>query len=201
MIVSARTLLPLLAVLLSGPLAGCDLFGPRDPEPPIDEGSGFEVPTAPNILLDNLRRSITEANAIDYRRNFSDGTAGLPSFRFTPASDGASIDPGLFANWTVAEEEEYIRDLFSELVEGGIASLVLTPPDVSEAALGDSLLYAADYALNVPHTRSGVEREAFGRFVVTMKLSERNEWYITAWQDIALDDRSTWSVIKARFAR
>ena len=70
MIVSARTLLPLLAVLLSGPLAGCDLFGPRDPEPPIDEGSGFEVPTAPNILLDNLRRSITEANAIDYRRNF-----------------------------------------------------------------------------------------------------------------------------------
>lgn len=188
--------------LVLGVLSGsCSIFEPREPEEPIGTGSQFEPPTSPSILLANLKSSLTFTNALDYRRSFSDSSLGLPAYRFTPAADGAAVAPGRFADWSVAEEENYLQRIFSELEPGAIPTLILSPPTVTEAPIGDSIRYEAEYSVNFPHTRAGVEREAFGRLVFTMKLSNRNEWYITAWRDIPVDSRPTWSVIKARFSQ
>ncbi len=190
-----------LSLLLFIPLLSCSLFEPRDPEEPIGTGSQFEPPTSPSIVLHNLQSALTFTNALDYRRSFSDGTQGLPPFRFTPAADGRAVAPGRFSDWDLADEEEYLQTVFSELIPGAVPTLILSPSDVTEAPIGDSIRFEAEYSVNFPHTRTGAEQEAFGRLRFTMKLSNRNEWYITDWEDLPIDSRPTWSVIKARFSQ
>ncbi len=200
--ISGRDLTLLMLILLGVlGLVSCDVFSPREPEAPIGTGSDFEPATSPTILLRNFQNSLRTANTLDYRRCFSDGSGTLQDYLFTPAADGAAVAPGRFAEWSLADEEGYLRTLLSELLEGGVPTVILTPPDVTEAPIGDSIRFEAEYSVNFPHTRAGVEREGFGRLIFTMKLSERNEWYITTWRDLPLDGRATWSVIKARFSQ
>ncbi len=193
-----RLLLPL---LLIGPmLCGCDLFATREPEPPVTGGSAFEQPTTPSTVLQNLQSAISFMNSLDYRKCFSDSSVGLEPFRFQPSAEGLSVAPGRFVDWSIEDEEAYIRTIFSELVEGEIPSLTLTPSEVTATPIGDSIRFSADYTVKFPHTREGVEREASGRLLFTMKLSPRNEWYITWWQDIAVGNQPSWSLLKARFS-
>ena len=194
------TLMLLMLLGLLG-LLGCDVFNPRDPEPPIGSDSDFEPATSPTIVLRNLQNSLRTSNTLDYRRCFSDGSGNLPPYSFIPAADGAAVAPGRFSDWSLADEEGYLRTLLSELIEGGVPTVILNPPEVTEAPIGDSIRFEAEYSVNFPHTRAGVEQEGFGRLVFTMKLSERNEWFISTWRDLPLDGRPTWSVIKARFSQ
>ena len=110
------------------------------------------------------------------------------------------MPPFVLSIGQINDEEEYIRTIFSELVEGSAGTLTLTPSTVTDAPIGDSVRFTANYTLNLPHSREGVEREAIGRMVITMKLSPRNEWYITWWQDIAINNEPSWSLLKARFS-
>ena len=192
-VLSGILLLPLL-------FGGCDLFATREAEPPVTGGSSFEQPTTPTIVLRNLQSAITFSNSLDYRKCFSDSSVGLEAFHFQPSAEGLSVAPGRFVNWSINDEEEYIRTIFSELIEGESSSLTLTPSEVTEAVIGDSVRYSADYKVSFPHTREGVEREASGRLVFTMKLAPRNEWYITGWQDIGVNNQPSWSLLKARFS-
>ncbi|MGE3802663.1 MAG: hypothetical protein AB7H80_16735 [Candidatus Kapaibacterium sp.] len=194
-------LLPtVLALLTLFTLQGCDLFATREPEPPVTAGSSFEQPTTPSTVLRNLQSAINFANSLDYRKCFGDSSLGVEPFRFQPSAEGLSVAPGRFVDWTISDEESYIRTIFSELLDGTAASLTLTPSEVTSTPIGDSVRYTADYTITFPHTREGVEREASGRLVFTMKLSTRNEWYITWWQDIAVNNQPTWSLLKARFS-
>lgn len=181
-------------------LTGCDVFDTREPESPINAGSSFEPATTPSIVLRNMQSALNFANALDYRKCFSDSTQGLPAFQFQPSVEGLSVAPGRFANWDVNDEEAYIRNIFAELASGSVASVSFNPADIVDVPIGDSIRFSADYSVNFPHTRQGVEREASGRLLFTLRLSDRNEWYITYWQDIAVDDKPTWSLLKARFS-
>lgn len=187
-------------VLVSMLLLGCDLFATREPESPITGGSLFEQPTTPTTVLRNMQNAINFSNPLDYRKCFSDSAVGLEPFRFQPSAEGLSVSPGRFVDWSIDDEEGYIRTIFSELVPGAASTLVLTPDEVTATPIGDSITYNADYTVSFPHTREGVEREATGRLVFTMKLSPRNEWYITRWQDIAVNNQPSWSLLKARFS-
>lgn len=180
-------------------IAGCGLFDTREPENPINAGSAFEAPTSPSIVLRNMQSALNFANALDYRKCFADSSVGLAPFRFQASVEGLAVSPGRFATWTVSDEESYIRNIFAELAEGTTASVSFNPADIVDVPIGDSIRFSADYAVNFPHTRQGVEREASGRLLFTLRLSPRNEWYITYWQDIAVDGKPTWSLLKARF--
>ena len=195
-----RSLILLPIVAISGVLQGCDILATREPEPPITGGSAFESPTTPSVVLRNLKSSISFSNSLDYRKCFSDSSFGSEPFGFQPSAEGLSVAPGRFTDWSIDDEEEYIRTIFSELVEGSAGALTLTPSDVTDAPMNDSIRFTADYSLNFPHTREGIERETTGRLVFTMKLSPRNEWYITFWQDFAVNNQPTWSLLKARFS-
>lgn len=180
--------------------SGCGIFDTRDPENPINAGSAFEPPTSPSIVLRNMQSALNFANALDYRKCFSDSSVGLQPFRFQASVEGLAVAPGRFATWTVNDEEAYIRNIFAELAEDATASVSFNPSDIADVPIGDSIRFTADYAVSFPHTRQGVEREASGRLLFTLKLSPRNEWYITYWQDIAVDGKPTWSLLKARFS-
>ena len=189
----------ILLIFLPG-ISSCDVFGTREPENPINAGSAFEPPTTPSIVLRNMQSALNFGNALDYRKSFSDSSVGLPAFQFQPSVEGQSVAPGRFATWSINDEEAYIRNIFSELASGATASVSFSPSEINDVPIGDSIRFIADYAVSFPHTRQGIEREASGRLLFTLRLSSRNEWYITYWQDIAVDGNPTWSLLKAQFS-
>jgi len=195
----SRTTTIIVAILATAAVAGCDLFATREPEQPTSVGSSFEPPTSPSIVLRNLENAVAFANANDYRKCFSDTSKGLPRFVFVPSSQGIATAPTKFDDWGVEQEEKYARNIFAELADGATPSLVFNPSEVTDVPIGDSIQFSATYILNVPHTRTGAEREAEGQLQFTFRLSRQNEWYITTWRDIAIPNKTSWSVIKARF--
>lgn len=189
----------LISLLVTTLLASCGLFDTREPEHPITAGSGFEPATTPTLVLRNIESAFSYANASDYRKCFGDSARGTPAFVFQPSVQGMAASPEVFQNWGIVEEEEYVRNLFSELRDGAVASVSFTPSDVTGAPIGDSVRFAADYRARLPHTRTGVETEAAGTLEFTFRRSAQNEWVITYWRDISRSDQPSWSLIKARF--
>jgi hypothetical protein len=196
---SSFLLLSSFIVLLTLTLSSCGLFDTRAPENPVNAGSTFETPTTPTVVLRNMESALGSANASDYRKCFSDTSQGLPSFVFIPSTQGLSAAPTKFTFWGIVEEEQYIRNIFAALQQGGVCSVSFNPADVTEVPIADSVQFTASYTVNFPHTVSGAERTAEGLLSFTFKLSRQNEWYITTWRDIAVDNKSSWSLIKARF--
>ena len=180
-------------------LAGCGAFDTRVPENPVNSGSGNEPATTPTIVLRNLENALNYANASDYRKCFADTTRGMYGYSFHASSQGMSAAPSQFANWGIAQEEEYIRNVFAELRDGAAASVIFTPSDVTTPQIGDSVHFTADYLVRFPHTRVGAEVEAAGTIALTFRQSRQNEWFITDWRDVSRSDKTSWSLIKARF--
>jgi len=186
-------------VFLALTVAGCGLFATRDPENPINAGSSFEPPTTPTVVLRNLESALSSANANDYRKCFSDTSKGLPAFVFVPSTQGLAAAPTKFSGWSIQEEEQYVRNIFADLQQGGVATVAFMPSEVTEVPIGDSVQFTASYQVNFPHTRNGLEQKAEGTLLFTFRLSRQNEWYITSWRDFARDGKTSWSLIKARF--
>lgn len=186
-------------ILIALGLNGCGLFATRDPENPISAGSNFEQPTTPSVVLQNLTNAIGSANATDYRRCFSDSTQGLPPFTFIASAQGLSAAPTKLRNWGIDQEDQYIRNIFAELSPGSAPSVVFTPSDVKGVPIGDSIVYTGSYSVHFPHTRVGAEKDAEGSLEFTLRLSTQNEWYISTWRDITVENKTSWSLIKARF--
>jgi hypothetical protein len=187
-------------LMLAAAFAGCGLFDTRTPENPVNSGSTFESPTSPTIVLNNMASALRNSNASDYRRCFSDTSQGLPAFVFFPSTQGLAAAPSKFSNWTIRQEEQYVRAIFAELQEGNVSSVTFNPPVISTVPIADSLQFTASYVVHFPHTREGAERDAQGSLQFTLQLSRQHEWYITSWRDLARDDKPSWSLIKARFA-
>ncbi|MEO5931875.1 MAG: hypothetical protein ABIR47_18215 [Candidatus Kapaibacterium sp.] len=195
--INPRRYLPLLAAGMM--LAGCGLFETRTPQNPVNAGSSFEPPTTPSVVLRNLESALNSANANDYRKCFSDTARGLPPFLFIPSAQGVAAAPTTFSTWGIAQEEQYILNVFSELQKGGVCSVTFNPSDVTEVPISDSVQYSAHYAVSFPHSRENAERSAQGLLQFTMRQTKQNEWYISTWRDIAQDTSTSWSLIKARF--
>ncbi|HVZ41643.1 MAG TPA: hypothetical protein VHI13_20350 [Candidatus Kapabacteria bacterium] len=194
---AARPLLLLVPMVALA--AGCGLFDTRQPENPINAGSTFEQPTTPSVVLRNLESALTSANAGDYRKCFSDTSLGLPPFIFYPSAQGLSAAPSKFVQWGIDQEETYIGNIFAELMKGSVCSVQFSPTDVTDVPIADSLQFSATYSVHFPHTRDNAERDADGTLVFTFRLSKQNEWYISAWRDVAIPNKTSWSLIKARF--
>lgn len=180
-------------------MAGCDVFAPREPQTPVATGSTFEQPTSPSIVLRNLESSLLSANSSDYRRCFSDSARGLPPFQFIPSAQGLASAPAAFSGWNLDDEEQYLRNIFAELQPGQLASVSFSPADVTTPPIGDSVQFTATYSLRFPHTRPDVDQRAEGRLQFTFRQSTQSEWFITSWRDIVVENKTSWSIIKARF--
>lgn len=180
-------------------ITGCGMFATRDPENPVNAGSGFERATTPSLVLRNLENALNYRNAGDYRKCFSDTSRGQRAFVYLPSVQGMAAAPSTFVEWGIDDEEEYVRNVFAELRDGSVASVVFTPSEVTGLQIGDSVHFAADYVVRFPHTRVGAEEEASGSMELTLRQSTQNEWYITQWRDISRGDRPSWSLIKSRF--
>lgn len=190
----------LLVVVLSvSVLGGCSLFEPRDPEQPSQSSSDFLPPTAPDIVITNLRNSIAQKNVQNYVSCFADPSRSGQSYTFVPSADAAALFPSVLNSWTYAEEQVYMTNLVAKAVPNGFANLLLTA--ATTQVFADSVIYSADYLLTFQHTEAGFPSTARGHLQFAIGVDNSNQqWSIYRWVDLKTTEDITWSSFKGRFS-
>jgi hypothetical protein len=190
-----RLITILLAVLLC--FVGCDLFHTRDPEPPTQGTSSYQVPDQPEVVLANLKAAIAESNTDNYIRSFADTSVSSQPFLFIPSSDVSSAYASVFRTWDIAEERTYLQNLGKP--DNGTPLLTFTNLKQSSSSL-DSVVYTMDYQLYYPHHRQKVPQYVQGNMELHLKPNSGRLWYIQTWLDTKTTSDSTWSYLKAVFS-
>lgn len=180
-----------MAVLLA--LAGCDLFSPRAPEDPIDQGGTFVQPDTPEQVVENIENAILELNTQNYRRSLAE------DLTFTPTATAEASDP-IWTGWSRIEEERYFSTLVAATQPGAGHSLSLN--DRTFTALDeDRFLLDATYVLTVNHRRAEVPTTVQGRLVWLLVEGVDGLWSLHEWTDQELGNDPSWSDLKAEFVK
>lgn len=174
-------------------LAGCDLFTPRTPDPPISEGGTFVQPDAPELVVENLQNAIAEMNAANYRRSLAD------DLEVEPTAVAEARDPSLWSSWSKTEEVS----AFTTLAEAARLNTghVLRFQDIA-TEVGD-MRYTLDatYLLIANHRRPDVPDTLQGRLVWEIVQGSDGLWALSRWTDQELGGAPSWSDLKAAFGK
>ncbi len=191
----------IIIILILAGLQSCDLFSTRAPEQPDVGSSSFMPPTDPYIVIYNLTNAITEKNADNYRKCFSDLDSLNLGFQFIPSAEAIATYSGTFARWDVNAEVNAFKSMISRLNEETRPSILL-PPN-SDVPLGpDSVLYTADYKLEIRHSIVNIPTDFSGKIRMTIIKDKSGLFSISTWYDIdppAGDSTKSWSILKALF--
>lgn len=183
-----------LAVFLSvSQLVACDVFAPRTPEEPIGQAGTYFQPVTPEVVVDNLRASVAELNAANYRRSLD------LQLEFEPTAVAEARDPSLWASWGRAEENGY----FTTMAEAARlqAGHGLRLEDAT-TELGDTrYTLDAHYVLVVQHGREGVSDTLQGRLIWEITQGANGLWALRKWTDQTVGSASSWSDLKAEFGK
>lgn len=179
-------------------MISCDLFTPRDPEPPIDENDPYawRPPTSAETVLENLS-SAFPAHKLNYHLDcLSKGVDGSGGFVFYPDQGVAVSQPGVFDNWGYDEEENFITKLFQEIQEGDLQRLDWEI--VQSSSLEDRYEIIADYELGLSYTaaRGGLPDMLAGQATLTLVRNDDLLYEISVWQDLKSDTLPCWSDLK-----
>jgi hypothetical protein len=179
-------------------LAGCQLFAPRDAEPPTSSSGQFLPPSEAANVIANLQKSIELKSVTGYAQCFSDGSTGLPAFVFLPSSEGTALYGPLFQNWTASEERAYFQNLSAQVTSTSASSLILVQKSLLSAA--DSTIAEFDYVLTFEHTDASFPKTAAGNMQIALLRNNSNVWAITRWSDFKTSSSATWSLFKGKFS-
>lgn len=184
----------LIALIL---LSGCELFTPREPEPPIDilDPYAWVPPTSPEMVLQNLSNAFP-AYKPNYHLDVLANTEETGAvFSFLPDQGVASSQPGVFDNWGYVEEENFITKLFDELDEEGFQRLEWEVEQLSP--IDDRYEMITDYTLTLAYGESTpLPRNFKGQATLTLVQNEDLLYEISVWQDIKSDSLPCWSDLK-----
>ncbi len=179
--------------------SGCDIFETRDPENPNTPRTNWIPPTTPKLLLSNLKNAMDDKSTENYLNCFVDSTLTGKSFSFIPTSEGFTLFPLLFSNWTLANEKSYFENIKSKLKEN--SSFYLSYFNENEGTItGDSLTYSSDYTIFLDHGVVDVPKDYQGHLQFTLIRNSRGEWAVSFWKDSRLNEFPTWSELKGRFS-
>jgi hypothetical protein len=174
---------------------GCDIFSTRDAEPPSLPRTNLPQAFERETLIDNFIASYSEKSIYDYLNCFSDSVFTSKRFDFVSSSGAASQYPAL-QEWDIKHEENYFRNVTSE-VPGLPITLILSNTNFSLQA--DSLVYTAFYSLSVPFQDASIPQNYQGNLIFYM-LRDNLIWKIYFWQDIKSSESPSWSELKGRFS-
>ena len=176
----------------------CSLFSTRNPEDPDDLGQiPFIQPDRPEIILQNLSNSISSLSFQNYLSCFS-----TTSFEFVPSFQASSTNPGIWAGWSIQEEQTYFTNLATEASSFKGHGLVLS--DTRYEILSETKQqFIASYTLTIVHNRNsqGVPNTSIGEIILDLEADSNGLWYITKWTDISNETFFSWSELKAIFVR
>lgn len=177
--------------------AGCDLFETREPEPPTQPRSNFQVAATPEILISNLKNSLSDKDVENYLACFTDSSFSSKQFFFSASSASAALFPFLIDDWDKNDERQYFQRMISSIDDA--LPILLTLNNESSSPQGDSLFYTASYVLQVPHNDENIPKNFQGELRFNMAVDSRLIWTIYFWQDIKSGDEPSWSDLKGRF--
>jgi len=185
-----------LSVLLL--LAGCELFTPRESEPPIDvlDPYAWIPPTSPEMILQNLANAFP-AHKLNYHLDVlgNNDETGV-AFAFLPDQGVSSSQPGVFDNWGYVEEENFITKLFEVLNQDGFQRLVWEIEQLSP--IDDRYEIITDYYLTLSYGESEtpLPTQVKGQATLTLVQNIDQLYEISVWQDLKSDTLPCWSDLK-----
>ncbi|WP_228350698.1 hypothetical protein [Rhodocaloribacter litoris] len=174
-------------------LAGCDVFSPRTPEPPLEGGGTYEQPDTPEQVVANLQAAVAELNTLNYRRSLAE------DLTFKPTATAEARDP-IWTGWSRAEEERYFSTLAAAAQPGGGHRLDLNDRTLT---LVDENRYLLDatYVLSVNHRRTDAPTTVQGRLQWVLTRDGDGLWHLREWTDQELGNNPSWSDLKAAFVQ
>lgn len=187
-------------VLAAVLLQGCtNPFATRSVEKPeADKNSDiFEQPTSSEVVLSNFRYALIQKNVSNYMSCFID-TSLSQQVKFTFKPD-ESIPSERFQNWSLQDEETYVRNVFSR---AGTVYLEYIEKNISITPISASLdsVQTAPFAYQLKITMD--EMKIYSG-IARMKLIKNSNslWSIYYWEDTRdnSDSLDTWSTLKATF--
>ncbi len=177
----------------------CELFVPRDSEPPINTNDPYawKPPTAPEIVLENLANAFPAHKTNYYLDGLSFDPETALKFSFLPDQSVATSQPGIFTDWGYAEEENFITQLFQILNENDLQRLEWTIQQSS--SLENRYEIIADYMLSFSYqgTRSPLPNQLKGQAILTLVQNTDQLYQVSLWQDSKNDTLPCWSDLKA----
>ena len=184
--------------LLLALISACELFTPRDPEPPLDtlDPYAWIPPTSPEIVLQDLANAFP-AHKENYHLDVLAGRSGdVATFRFFPDHSVASAQPGVFDGWGYAEEENFMIKLFEILNPEGIQDLSWSKDQVS--TIEDRHEIIADYDLRLSYLENSSKYPSHfsGQIILSLVQNDDLLYQITTWQDVKSDSLPCWSELK-----
>ncbi len=186
-----RNLCGLVALVLG--FAACDSFLTRTPEEPIVEGGTYVQPDDPDAVVANLRASVAELNAANYRRSLDEDLV------FVATADAQARDPSLWGTWGRGDENGYFTTMTEAARQGSGHLLRLSN---TRAEFGESRYHLdAQYFLVVHHRRTGVPDTVQGRLLWDIAQGSNGLWSLHRWTDQQIGASASWSDLKAEFAK
>jgi len=182
-------------------LGACNLFTPREPEPPTSGGNQFlwQTPTQPEILFVNLSHVFASLNPIDYTRSFSpvpttDNLVGI-TFTFIPTPETAAQAAGLFANWDIFSERRFFENFRNQVAPRTSPNFTLTITERLIVSQTEQRI-AVVYRLQATYTNPTLSPLCEGQSQLVIKQSSQGFWYIESWQDFRRENPFTLSELK-----
>lgn len=188
-----------MAIMFGGLAAGCNIFEPREAEPPSQSGFQYLPRTfAANVIL-NLQNSIAQQDVAGYTACITDSTRSQHAFRFIPSADAAETYASVLRNWTYQQEQAYFQNLVAKRKQPqSFSNLTMIPKD-SIITGNDLRTYSYDYTLTFEHIEPGFTQTVRGSLQFTL-VSDNSEWTIQRWVDLKTTNDLTWSSLKGKFS-
>jgi len=180
-------------------ITGCEIFSTREAENPVQSRNTWIPATTIDILIENLKSSLSEKSTENYLKCFIDSALTKRSFSFIPSTESYANYSALFSNWTLQNEKNYFENLKSKIKEGGTITLSVFNIDRGTIQ-GDSVIYSADYSLVVDHSVESFPKEFRGHLQFTLFRNLKGEWSVLNWKDSKNTESFTWSELKGRFS-
>ena len=172
-------------------------FSTREPELPSGEQTLWIQPIAPEIVLINLQSAIQERNIENYIRCFGLVEDVRKNFTFVPEISVANNFQGIFLNWGIIEERNYMNHLFGLTPADSVSNLRLT--DITEIQFGDSVSTTKEYDLFIAHTNLSAPVIVNGRMELNLRKGADALWFISSWSDFKTGNSPVWTLLKAEF--
>ena len=172
--------------------AGCELLKPREPVISTGEGSQWERPISPSVIVDNLEIAFESGIFNDYSRALTE------DFTFTPDDADLSdlntiVRPGenAYADWT-----REIETLTAESIALSADSVAVEFEFFSEDS-ETSGLRRLKYHYDLAVYSGGEATHYLGDAFFGIGQQSNGEWYIQEWEDVrAVDGENTWGYLK-----
>jgi len=173
-------------------------FSVRDPEEPVISSDIYETPNTYDVVLSNLRYAIIQTNVSNYEKCFISNLEF--QFRFLP---DRRIEAGLFADWSVNSELEYIKKINTDINDNIIKRISvddfdLTDSDFTQVATSWDSVQTKYFDYNITIVTPNDTLKYSGQSKMKLVKDANSLWYIYYWEDIANSDNNynTWSYLK-----